>query len=177
MYGDNAYVNDSNMAGPYPNQGCGPKDDFNFFHSQVWINIECTFGILSNHWHILKNALSSTLSIKKVIALTNCLCHLHNFCIDNGSAKVPARYEHDVLTLMDFADVPIGDSAEDVSPVSLLGGGKHFDDIDGGRRGVTTRAPCQNERGNPAVCMPRTLMLQHVIEWDIHRQQPITSSL
>ena len=83
--------------------------------------------------------LSSTLSIKKVIALTCCLCHLHNFCIDNGSAKVPAWYEHDVLTLMDFADVPIGDSAEDVSPVGLLGGGEHFDDIDGGRRGVTLK--------------------------------------
>ena len=39
---------------------------------------------------------------------------------------------------MDFADVPIGDSAEDVSPVSLLCGGEHFDDIDGGRRGATT---------------------------------------
>ena len=55
---------------------------------------------------------------------------------------------------MDFTDVPIGDSAEDVSPVSLLGGGEHFDDIDGGRRGATTRARHQNERGNPAVCMP-----------------------
>ena len=39
LYGDNAYVNDSNMAVPYPNQGHGPKDDFNFFHLQVWINI------------------------------------------------------------------------------------------------------------------------------------------
>ena len=54
---------------------------------------------------------------------------------------------------MDFTDVPIGDSTEDVSPVSLLGGGEHFDDIDGGRR-ATTRACHQNERGNPAVCMP-----------------------
>ena len=133
MCGDNAYVNDSNMVVPYPNQGCGPKDDFNFFHSQVQINIECPFGILSNHWHILKNAWGSTLSIKEVIALTSSLCHLHNFCIDNGSAKVPARYKHDVLTLMDFIDVPIGDSTEDISPVSLLGGGKHFDDIDGGK--------------------------------------------
>ena len=91
------YVNDSNMAVPYPNQGHGPKDDFNFFHLQVWINIECAFGMLTNHWHILKNALSSTLSINEVVALTSCLCHLHNFCIYNGSAKVPARYKHDVL--------------------------------------------------------------------------------
>ena len=76
------------------------------------------------------------------------------FALTIGSAKVPARYKHDVLALMDFADVPIGDSAEDVSPVGLLGSGEHFDDIDGGRRGATTRACYQNERGNPAVCMP-----------------------
>ena len=59
---------------------------------------------------------------------------------------------------MDFADVPIGDSTEDVSPVTLLDGGKHFDDINGGRRGETTHAHHQNERGNAAVCMPQTLM-------------------
>ena len=41
--------------------------------------------------------------------------------------------------LMDFAYVPVEDSPEDVSPVSLLGGGKHFDDVDGGRRGATAR--------------------------------------
>ena len=76
---------------------------------------------------------------QEVVALTSCLSSLQNFCIDNGSAKVPARYKHDVLALMDFADVPIGDSAEDVSPVGLLGSGEHFDDIDGGRRGATTR--------------------------------------
>ena len=175
MYGDNAYVNDSNMGVPYLNQGHGPKDNFNFFHSQVQISIECAFGILANHWCILKNALSSNLSINKVVALTSCLCCLHNFCIDNGCAKVPVRYEHDVLMLMDLAYVPVGDSPEDVSPVSLLGGGEHFDDVDGGRRGATTRVQHGNERANQDGSMPRTIMLQHVIEHDIHRQQPITS--
>ena len=142
---------------------------------QVRINIECAFGILTNCWHILKNVLSSTLSINKVVALTSCLCHLHSFCIDNGSAKVPARYEHDELTLMDFAYEPVGDSPEDISPVGLLGGGKHFDDVDGERRGPTTRVQCDNERAYRDGSMPRTIMLQHVIEHDIHRQQHITS--
>ena len=110
------------MTVPYANQGCGPMDNFNFFHSQVWINIECALKILTNHWCILKNALSSALSINKVVVLTSCLCCLHNFCIDNGSAKVSARYKHDVLMLMDFTYVPVGDSQEDISPVGLLGG-------------------------------------------------------
>ena len=147
------------MAVPYPNQGCGPKDDFNFFRLQVWINIECAFGILTNHSCILKNALSSTLSINKVVALTICLCHLHNFCVHNGSAKGPARYKHDVLTLMDFTYVPVGDSPEDISPVGFVGGGKHFDDVNGGRRGATTRVQHDNERANQDGSMPRTIMI------------------
>ena len=31
LYGDNAYINESFMAVPFPNQGKGPKDDINFF--------------------------------------------------------------------------------------------------------------------------------------------------
>ena len=76
---------------------------------------------------------------------------------------------------MDFAYVPVGDSPEDISPVSLLGGGEHFDDVNGGRRGATTRVWHDNETPNQDGSMPRTIMLQHVIECDIHRQQPITS--
>ena len=76
--------------------------------------------------------------------------------------------------LMDFTYVPVGDSPEDVSPVGLLGGGKHFDDVNGGRRGTTTRVWHDNERANQDCSMPRTIMLQHVIECDIHRQRSIT---
>ena len=35
LYRDNAYINESFMAVPFPNQGKGPKDDYNYFHSQV----------------------------------------------------------------------------------------------------------------------------------------------
>ena len=93
------------MTGPFPHQGKSPKDDYNYFHSQVCINIECSFGILTNRWWLLKSPLSSKLPIRKVAALTFCLCKLHNYCIDNGNAKVPSRYQHDLLTLMDFSDV------------------------------------------------------------------------
>ena len=71
--------------------------------------------------------------------------------------------------------MPLGDSPEDVSPVGLPGGGKHFDDVDGWRRGATTIVLFDNERANQDGSMPRTIMLQHVIECDIHRQQPIAS--
>ena len=35
LYGDNAYVNDTFMAVPYPNTSDGPKDAYNYFHLQV----------------------------------------------------------------------------------------------------------------------------------------------
>ena len=35
LYGDNAYINDTYMAVPDPNTSAGPKDAYNYFHSQV----------------------------------------------------------------------------------------------------------------------------------------------
>ena len=48
LYGDNAYVNDTYVAVPFPNTLYGPRDSYNYYHSQVRINIECTFGVLGN---------------------------------------------------------------------------------------------------------------------------------
>ena len=45
-----------------------------------------------------------------------------------------------------------------------------FDDADGGRRGATTKVWHDNERANQDGSMPRTTMLQHMIEHDIHSQ-------
>ena len=35
LYGDNAYVNDTYMAVPFPNTSYGPRDSYNYYHSQV----------------------------------------------------------------------------------------------------------------------------------------------
>ena len=56
-------------------------------------------------------------------ALLSCLCKIHNFCIDNGNATPPERYEHDVLTLMDFVNINDGDGPHSIG---LFGGGEHF---------------------------------------------------
>ena len=63
LYRDNAYVNDTFMTMPYPLISSGPKDAYNFYHSQVRINIECAFGILVNWWCILKMPLSAKIPI------------------------------------------------------------------------------------------------------------------
>ena len=89
LYGDNAYVSESYMAVPFPNTSSGPRDAYNYYHSQVCINIECDFGVLTNQWCLLKSPLSATISINQVNALVSCLCKIHNFCIDNGNATPP----------------------------------------------------------------------------------------
>ena len=146
---------------------------------KVRINIECAFGILTNRWRILKSPLNANIPINRVNALVSCLCKIHNFCIDNGNAKPPERYPHDVLTLMDF----INDTGnEDARPLGLLGGGEHFDDIPQGRRGANQRsqrlANQQSQRfanqrqPTEDTIIPRNDMLQHVITQDVHRPQP-----
>ena len=108
------------MCVPFPNTSSGPKDAYNYYQSQVRINIKCAFGILMNHWRILTSPLNVNIPINRVNALVSCLCKIHNFCIDNGNAKPPQRYPHDALTLMDF----INDTgSENARPLGLLGGG------------------------------------------------------
>ena len=60
LFGDNAYLNSLFMATPYPNVSGDPekktKDDYNSFHSQLHIRVECAFGMLVQRWGILRSA-------------------------------------------------------------------------------------------------------------------------
>ena len=51
LFGDNAYLNSFFMAKPYSNVSGNPnkksEDNYNFFHSQLRIRVECAFGINS----------------------------------------------------------------------------------------------------------------------------------
>ena len=96
LFGDNAYLNSNFMATPYPNvagvEKERSKDNYNFYHSQLRIRIECAFGILVQRWGILRMAMPKGLSIPKIIALVNAVAKLHNFCIDeNDCTKIPER--------------------------------------------------------------------------------------
>ena len=175
LYGDNAYVNETYMAVPFPNTSSGPKDAYNCYQSQVRINIECAFGVLTNRWRLLKSPLSANIPINRMNALLSCLCKIHIFCIDNGNATPPERYEHDPLTLMDFVNVNDGDG---LRPIGLLGGGEHFADVPEGRRGANRRSlrlasrHLNNHNNHSNKTVPRNKMLQHVIARDIHRPSP-----
>jgi DDE superfamily endonuclease len=87
IFGDVAYVNNSFMMTPFKNVKSGAKDNFNFYHSQLRINIECAFGMFVGRWGILRRALPKTMGLRKATALTFSLCRLHNYCLTNRSNR------------------------------------------------------------------------------------------
>ncbi len=70
LFGDNAYLNTSYMATPFPNVSSDSKDDYIFFHSQVCIQVECTLGILVSRWRILRSAIPCNITIVRTIAFS-----------------------------------------------------------------------------------------------------------
>ena len=70
------------MVTPYPTVSSGGKDDYNFYHSQLHVRVECTFGMLVGRWGILRAEIPQNISISRTISLVHVLVKLHNFCID-----------------------------------------------------------------------------------------------
>jgi len=82
LFGDNAYCSNNFIVTLYKRIYAGSYDDYNFYHSQLCINIECAFGMLVHRWGILRRPLSSKISMDRQTGLAIALCRLHNFCID-----------------------------------------------------------------------------------------------
>jgi DDE superfamily endonuclease len=76
LYGDNAYVS------PFKQVSSGPKDAFNFYHSQLRITVECAFGMLVHKWGCLRKPLPMNIPVSKQTRLVVALCKLHNFGVD-----------------------------------------------------------------------------------------------
>eukprot|EP00804_Cyclotella_cryptica_P003177 CCRYP_013780-RA/>CCRYP_013780-RA protein AED:0.21 eAED:0.16 QI:0/0/0/1/1/1/2/0/414 len=136
LFGDNAYLNTSYMATPLPNvagnEDMKSKDNYNFYHSQLRIRVECAFGMLVQKWGILRMAMPRNLSIKKIIAMVNALAKLHNFCIDEHD--IPERaLAGDMNNIVNHDQGYVemsscGDESYDV-PMDLMDAGHHFNDV------------------------------------------------
>jgi DDE superfamily endonuclease len=126
LFGDNAYVSTEKILSPFKGAPRGPRDDFNYFHSQLRIHIECAFGKLIHRWSILRSPLSATMGIKRQLALVLALCKLHNFCVSCNDECAPRRTRSDALYGLCRGAI---DFDENQRPVELLGGGNHFDDV------------------------------------------------
>jgi DDE superfamily endonuclease len=75
IFGDSAYVNCRYFTTPYKGVSSGPKDSFNFYHSQLRIRIECAFGQLVSRWGILRRTIPSKVGWHQEDRLT-CLLSL-----------------------------------------------------------------------------------------------------
>ena len=144
LFGDNAYLNTSYMATPYTNvagnQQHMTKDDYNFFHSQLRIRVECCFGMLVQRWGLLRMALHYSISLPRIVGLVNCLARVHNFCIsecdrlgmNNNRLNLRHRLPIDDQHMMESSTGYIGlQSTEtgDVIPADLLNAVEPFVDV------------------------------------------------
>jgi hypothetical protein len=157
LLGDNAYVKSSSMSVPFKGTVQEDKDSYNFYQSQLRITIERAFGVLVHRWAILRGPL--LMPIGKVAPFVNCLCCLHNFCINRNIVIHKARERVDQMMEVDAFNVALSvecinehDSdirgvnvtnemvtiSNECRPTSLLGGGEHFSECPKKRENITT---------------------------------------
>jgi DDE superfamily endonuclease len=125
LFGDNAYVSTDKMVTPFKGVTRGPKDNYNFFHSQLRIQIECAFGMLVHRWSILRKPLPNAMGPARQVALVMALCKLHNFCLDTHCELLEVPSFVPVNGSLHGAVVLDGNGR----PTELLNGGRHFDDV------------------------------------------------
>lgn len=117
------------------------KDAYNFYHSQLRINIECAFGILVQRWGFLRMKAPINYTMKKVCAIVSCLCRLHNFLIDEKEGQPPVdSISQDSLNMSingatplsriaEVRNIPVSRENRNVLlPEQLLNAGHHFVD-------------------------------------------------
>jgi hypothetical protein len=127
IFGDLAYVNNGYFMTPFKGVKSGIKDTFNFYHSQLRINIECAFGMLVGRWGILRKALPKAMGLRKIAALTVCLCRLHNFCLvanRDSKNRLLSPLASDAVEIIGHGGIALGNNG----PEQLLHGGEHHED-------------------------------------------------
>ena len=127
IYGDNAYVNTMTTVSPFKAVSSGPKDAFNFYHSQLRITIEGAFGSLVHRWGCLRKPLPMNFRVSKMSRLVVALCKLHNFCIDCKHGDTPPSTPMDLFYISSEGGIPVPTSEYRVD--ALLDGGDFNEDV------------------------------------------------
>ena len=176
LVGDNVYVKSKYMSMPLKGAQHGYNDAYNFYLSQVWINIKQAFGSLVHHWAILHSPLQVT--IVKVGPLVLSLCQLPNFCINFSAICIPklpvknAIYLHENVQKLnkeknnENVDVDAKSTDHMVThrvveihnnlPMDLTKAGHHTNDV--------TRQHLQKYKHFEDVIAPMDKMMLHIIE-------------
>ena len=164
------------MATPYAAVSGGTKDTYNFYHSQLQIRRECTFGILTHRWAILRSAIPVNIQIVKTVALVMALAKLHNYCINANDNDISANIERDKWISEINGAVPLvpvegydegseSGCLSDVVPEQLLHGGENFDDI--GHAGCCRRQPRNKSVTNAP--LPREQLCSYIASIGVTR--------
>jgi DDE superfamily endonuclease len=102
--GDNAYTISESMRIPFAGTNLSvtnpPREWFNFWHSQIRITIERTFGIFVQRWGIFWQPLKYNL--EHCTAIVHASCRLHNFCVNRN---LPVLSSHHTPTHVALVDV------------------------------------------------------------------------
>lgn len=167
IFGDNAYTNSTYMVTPYKGSRVGTtQDNFNFYHSQLRIQVECSFGKLVHRWGILRRPMSKSIGIKKTSTLVMALCRLHNFCTDENSPNTELPLAVDTEFAVMHAGVELNVTANNaLEPTDLLHGGEHSDDVP---RNIRR----QQQRLQERVVLPQEVMHDHVTNKGLQRPTP-----
>ncbi len=178
LFGDNAYLNTAYMAVPFPNVARDPnhaaEDNYNFYHSQLRIRVECAFGISVQRWGLLRMVIPRNIGVARIVALVNALAKLHNFCIGESNVLelLSRMYDKDRLHIMnvDSGYISFGNDnphQNTLVPTALMHAGEHFDDI--ARNDLRSRR--RQGAGNE---LPRNVLSQMIA--DGHWQRPTSVS-
>ena len=126
--GDNAYPPTDQMLTPFNRSGLKgdpqKRDSYNFYLSQLRINIECVFGILVNRFPILQQELKCRLLENAILTFRTCVV-LHNLLVTRGLSnfngcegvqRVVQVPNHKKVDAPDFHEVPEVDepNADDI---------------------------------------------------------------
>ncbi|KAL3804835.1 LOW QUALITY PROTEIN: hypothetical protein HJC23_006607 [Cyclotella cryptica] len=114
-------------------------------------------------WGVLRMAMPIGITVKKTIALVNCLAKLHNFCIDEVDAAAEGLRE-DVSHIQcgdcGFVQMVTNNTIRDVL------GGDHFDEVPVSMRRDRTSASAE-------LTLPWTKLCKHIE--DMHSVRPASN--
>lgn len=184
IFADNAYLNTSYMASPYPN-ATSTRDAYNFYQSQLRIRVECCFGMLCMRWGILRMAMPQNISLVKTIGMVMALAKLHNFCIgETTTATMQSemwtygdenRLRRDSVYMRNEGCVPMDSSTNNSHgipvPTQLMDIGNNPEDLPTCilRQDVSRNALRREERDEAGNVLPRRVVHDQVNELGLQR--------
>jgi hypothetical protein len=165
LFGNNAYINTEFLATPYSGTKGGTRDAYNFYHSQLRIDIKCTFGRFVQCWGILQMAMPQNVCLAKTTTMVMALAKIHNYCTDEVDMLLQST------DVDDFRNVNIGavpmvmsPEANMVVPEGLFHAGHHFNNI-----GSNHHRNCQHS----SVQFPCDKMHEYVAAKGLPRPKPV----